>query len=59
MSLISHRIIKAVIATFAVIVVTPIALSFASLKGIMRLFLETKMVVVSFVARVKKKMEND
>lgn len=59
MSLISHRIIKAVIGIFAVIVVTPIALSFASLKEIMRLFLQTKMVVVSFVARVKKKMAND
>lgn len=59
MSLISHRIIKAVIATFAVIVVTPIALSFASLKGIMKLFLETKMVVALSVVRLKKKMAND
>ena len=59
MSLISHRIIKAVIAIFAVIVVTPIALSFASLKEIMRLFLETKMVVASSVVRLKKKMAND
>ena len=48
-----------VIATFAVIVVTPIALLFASMKSIMTYYLKSKTVVALYVARVKKRMAND
>ena len=56
---IAHNMIKMVIATFVVIVVTPIALLFASMKSIMTYYLKSKTVVALYVARVKKRMAND
>ena len=51
--------IKMVIATFVVIVVTPIALLFASIENIMKFYLRSKTTVALYVARVKKRMAND
>ena len=56
MSSISHLIIKLVIVISAVIVVTPIALLFASMKSIMQFYLRNKTIVALYVARVKKRM---
>ena len=58
-SSIAHSTIRVGIAISAAIVVTPIALSFAVLKEIMRCYLKSKMVVAQYVARVKKRTAND
>lgn len=58
-SSIARNTIRVGIATFAAIVVTPIALLFASTKSIMTFYLKSKMVVAQYVERVRETTDKD
>ena len=59
MNSISHPIIRTAIVISAVIVATPIALLFASMKRFILFFYTSKAFVARYVARLKKRMASD